>query len=283
MENTQDYVKRVLKALIYIEDHFDEEITLEQLAKAASYSAFHFHRIFEAIVGETTHKYIRRLRLEKAAGKLRYTGQPITEIALDANYDTSSAFTRAFKQCMGQSPRNYRALYKEINAMNKKISELPMIQPDKVEKIDNLKLLFIRRTGNYAESSESAWEAMLAFIHENKLDKTKLRYISISHDNPEITSEDKLRFDACIQTQEKVPEKGDVGTEVLKGGKYAVFTHPGAVNAMQETFDRIFFRWLPNNPVIFDEARSVFCEHFNLQFMHCDESKLITKIYIPIS
>ena len=62
-----------------------------------------------------------------------------------------------------------------------------------------------------------------------------------------------------------------------------IFTHSGAMNNIQDTFDRIFFKWLPDSRENFDEIRPVFCEHFNLQFKHIDESQLITKIYVPIS
>ncbi len=282
MDHSEDYVKRILKVLIYIEDHIDEEISMQELSKIACHSLFHFHRIFHAIVGETAHQYVRRLRLERAAGKLLYTKEPVTEIALEANYGTPSAFTRAFKECMGESPRNYRALYKEVNTMKKKINELPMIQPDQIEKIVDLHLLFIRKVGNYHTSSQEAWDAMRAFIQENQLDKSKIRYFSISHDNPQVTSEEKLRFDACIQTSQEVREKGEVGRQLLKGGKYAIFIHHGPHASLHEIFDRIFLRWFPSSKENLDDARSIFCEHFHLEYVDVDESKLVTKIYIPL-
>jgi AraC family transcriptional regulator len=281
MDHPEDYVKRVLKVLIYIEDHIEEDLSMDELAKVACHSPFHFHRIFQAIVGETVHKYVRRLRLERAAGRLLHTEQPVTDIALDAAYETPSAFTRAFKQCMGKSPRNYRALYKEVNAMTKKINELPMIQPDKIEKISDLNLFFIRRVGDAA--AENAWKAMKAFIKDNQLDRLRMRYFSVSHDDPQVTSEDKLRMDACIQTSQEVLVKGEVARQALKGGKYAIFTHHGPHTGLQGVCDRIFLRWLPGGKENFDDVRPVFCELFNLEYVDVDESKLITKIYIPLS
>ena len=156
MDHPEDYVKRILKVLIYIEDHIEEEISIEELAKVSCHSPFHFHRIFHMVVGETVYKYVRRLRLEKAASKLRYTEHPITDIAMDTQYDTPSAFTRAFKQTIGHSPRNYRTLFKEVNAMNQKISELPKILSDKIEKTQDLDLLFVRKLGEYSESGPQA-------------------------------------------------------------------------------------------------------------------------------
>jgi AraC family transcriptional regulator len=235
------------------------------------------------VVGETVYKYVRRLRLEKAASKLRYTEHPITDIAMDTQYDTPSAFTRAFKQSIGHSPRNYRTLYKEVNAMNKKISELPKISPERIGKTEDLDLLFIRKLGDYSESGPQAWESMHAFINENHLDKTKIRYFGITHDDPNVTTEDKLRYDACILAPKSIQPSGSVGRQVLKGGKYATFTHNGSYDEIDQTYDRIFFKWLPDSKENLDETRPCFAEYFNVEFVKTDQSKLVTKIYIPLS
>ena len=283
MDQEEEYVKRTLKVLIYIEENIDEGLTLENLAKIACYSPFHFHRIFQAIVGETVHSYVKRLRMQTAAGKLLYTEQPVTAIALDASFETPSAFTRAFKQFMGSTPRSYRSLYAAVNTMTQKIKELPMIKPDKIEKsLPDLHLLFVRRYGNYTQSPWTAWQAMISFINENHLDRSKMRYFGISHDDPQVTNEDKLRYDAAILAPHDGKEKGEVGKQVLKGGKYAIFTHQGAYTGLEEAFNRIFLKWLPDSKETFDESRAVFCEYFNMEYVKTDSEKLVTKLYIPL-
>ena len=98
----------------------------------------HFNRVFQSVVGETIHKYIRRLRLERSANKLRYSDTLVTEIALDSCFDTPSAFAKAFKQCIGSSPRDYRALYREVNIMENQIANLIDIYPEKIEKTEDI-------------------------------------------------------------------------------------------------------------------------------------------------
>jgi AraC family transcriptional regulator len=256
---------------------------LETLAKITCYSPFHFHRIFQAIVGETVHGFIKRLRMQMAAGKLRYTEQSVTDIALEASFETPSAFTKAFKQFMGSSPKNYRSLYAAVNTMTQKIKELPMIKPDKIEKsLPDLNLLFVRRYGNYTQSPWTAWQAMISFINENHLDRSKMRYFGISHDDPQVTNEDKLRYDAAILVPQGGKEKGEVGRQVLKGGKYAIFTHLGSYYGLEEAFNRIFLKWLPDSKETFDESRIVFCEYFNIEYVKTNPEKLVTKLYIPL-
>lgn len=283
MDQEEEYVRRTLKVLIYIEENIDENLSLDRLAKIACYSPFHFHRIFQAIVGETVHAYIKRLRMQTAAGKLRYTEQPVTAIALDASFETPSAFTRAFKQFMGSSPKNYRSLNSAVNTITQKLKELPMIKPDKIEKsLPDLNLLFVRRYGNYTQSPRAAWQAMSVFINENQLDHSKMRYFGISHDDPQVTSEDKLRYDAAILALKADRKKGEVGHQMLKGGKYAIFTHRGSYDGLEEVFNRIFLKWLPDSKEIFDESRAVFCEYFNMEYVSTEPAKLVTELYIPL-
>ncbi len=84
-----EYQKRVQKALTYIRENLDKPLTVRQVAKAACFSEYHFHRIFSAIMQEPLGEYITRKRLEKAAIRLAYTPQSkISAIAFDCGYTT---------------------------------------------------------------------------------------------------------------------------------------------------------------------------------------------------
>jgi AraC family transcriptional regulator len=167
--------------------------------------------------------------------------------------------------------------------MTKKIQQLPMITPDVIEKnLSDLNLLFIRRYGNYVKSPWEAWPAMLGFINDNYLDRTTMRFFGICHDAMQLTTGDKVEYDAAIYSPEKVKEKNEVGRQVLKGGKYAIFTHKGPFQGLEETFNRIFLKWLPDSCENLDESRLVFCEYFNLEFIKTDPEKLVTKLFIPL-
>lgn len=278
MDQMQEYFRRILKVLIYIESHIDEEMNLHELAKIAHYSPFHFHRIFQCIVGEPVHKYVKRLRLEKAAAKLRDTNTPVTEIAL--NYDTPSAFTKAFKLHMGQSPSDFRAMYK---IAKEKIDDLPMIYPEKIEKILDMDVLFIRKKGCYDKSAWEAWDAMVDFIHAHKKDASQVRCFSVPNDDPSITAEEKLRFDACVLGMPELKSHSEIGSRIIKGGKYAIFNFQGPYERLDETFSHIFAKWVPNSHEEIDDIeRPAFCEHTNMQYVEINPEILITKIYVAL-
>src|SRR5262249_34051831 len=74
----------------------------------ACFSLRHFHRIFRGLIGESIAEHQRRLRLERAARRLRDTDRPILDIALDAGYDSHEAFTRAFRAHFDMAPSEFR-------------------------------------------------------------------------------------------------------------------------------------------------------------------------------
>ena len=91
-EDTQaEYYKSVNKALDYINDHLNENITLETLSGIANVSPYHFHRIFKAVIGENMSQYIQRLRLEYVARQLRLSTDSLETLAEASSYQSTQA------------------------------------------------------------------------------------------------------------------------------------------------------------------------------------------------
>jgi AraC-like DNA-binding protein len=94
----------------FVLDHADEPLDRARLAAVAGFSVPHFYRLWRAHTGQNVAAYVRGVRLKRAALKLRMGAVDITEVALWAGYETHAAFTRAFKQQYGLSPRQFRDL-----------------------------------------------------------------------------------------------------------------------------------------------------------------------------
>lgn len=86
----------------------DESLTLCILAQEFGYSQSHFSRKFKEISGMQFRDYLRYRKLAFALKQLRDTPTPILEIALDYGFSSHEAFTRAFKEAYGMTPREYR-------------------------------------------------------------------------------------------------------------------------------------------------------------------------------
>src|SRR3984957_8075979 len=103
-----EYAQRINQVIDYLRGNLDRQVKLEELAKIACFSEFHFHRIFGAISGETVNNFTNRLRLEKAARLLRYSEQNLTDIALECGFSSSATFSRAFRSGYDTSPSQFR-------------------------------------------------------------------------------------------------------------------------------------------------------------------------------
>ncbi|MCP4607140.1 MAG: helix-turn-helix domain-containing protein, partial [Planctomycetes bacterium] len=105
----QVYKSRVDAAITFINENLSGNLNLEHIAQAAHFSPFHFHRIFAALVGETPHEFMNRIRLERAANMLiKMPSFSITEIALACGFSSSATFARAFKKHFGVTASTYR-------------------------------------------------------------------------------------------------------------------------------------------------------------------------------
>jgi AraC family transcriptional activator of mar-sox-rob regulon len=118
-----DEKKRAIKDVIeYIEEKlsFEERLDLETIATHAGYSRFHLNRMFSEATGCTLHRYIKERRLSEAARKLvEEETRSISDIAFEASYQSQQAFTFAFKNAFGCTPKTYRenGICKELRRM----------------------------------------------------------------------------------------------------------------------------------------------------------------------
>src|SRR5881397_3740466 len=97
------------KALWFIESHLADELTLDEIAGVAGISRFHMVRAFAAATGLSVMRYVRTRRLSEAARALAGGAPDILTLALDADYGSHEAFTRAFRDHFGVTPEAVRA------------------------------------------------------------------------------------------------------------------------------------------------------------------------------
>ncbi|MZP61753.1 helix-turn-helix domain-containing protein, partial [Escherichia coli] len=88
-----DYRERIAAVVAHLAEHLDDAPDLAALAAVGGFSPFWFHRVFVAAVGESPADTSRRMRLERAAWRLRTTSRALADLALEAGFGDQAAFT----------------------------------------------------------------------------------------------------------------------------------------------------------------------------------------------
>lgn len=103
--------QRMTKALSFVQEHYQHEFTLGDLARACATNRTTLNEEFRAATGMTVRAYTIGLRMKMAAALLRDTRIPVGEVMARVGYENQSHFTRAFRQNLGETPRDYRSKY----------------------------------------------------------------------------------------------------------------------------------------------------------------------------
>lgn len=98
----------VCNAQLFLQMHFQEPVTLEQLADRAGFSSAYFSTLFRRETGESFQTYLLNLRLHHAARLVESTDHPLSLICQQAGFGNFAYFSRAFKNRYGISPQQYR-------------------------------------------------------------------------------------------------------------------------------------------------------------------------------
>ena len=275
-DSRSEYEGRMHRVLAYIDEHLDEQLDGVTLAGVAHFSAFHFHRLFSAWMGETLGDYRRRRRVEIAA--VRLAAQPrtrILNIALSVGFGSAEAFTRAFKNRFGCSPTAWREQQSsqrlakrnssQANSKNSQASQAVIVDHRVSQRLNKemvmkvvlmdrqpASIAYFRHLGPYGESIARFWqETYVPWAAMNRLGADHARY-GISYDDPSVTAPEQCRYDACAE----VPADFVVTAGALKasipGGKYAVLRFKGTVQQLGEAWAALLRDWLPSSSLQLD-------------------------------
>jgi len=258
------YEQALISTLVYIQTNLQEELPLEELAGRVGFSSYHFHRVFTEYVGESVKEYVRRLRLEQSAYRLKLSGDPIVQIALSAGYKTHESFTRAFKKHFGISPKGFRKDFVRAAEARKRhfrlkyagqavFADNSALMPNqatavrvRVERLRPILVAFIRHTGPYESVLEpgskliSLWETLFKWgVERGFVDNDSLLF-GIPQDDPTVTPTEKQRFDVGVQVPEFRDPVDNIGCQTIASGYYAIGRHYGSFENLAETYAHIY-------------------------------------------
>lgn len=109
----KEYVEKFLYITDYINEHFAEDLTLEDAADLAGFSKYHFSRLFKQYTDTSFYKYLNQKRISHAKKLLLDPQISVTDVALQSGFTSLSAFLRMFKQMNQCTPTEFRSMYNE--------------------------------------------------------------------------------------------------------------------------------------------------------------------------
>jgi AraC family transcriptional regulator len=261
-----EHEARIEETIRYIVAHLDEPLDLRDLADHACLSRFHFHRIFQALVGETVGELVRRLRLERAATHLRTSQTPITELAFEAGYATHEAFIRAFRAAFGYTPSTLRRRLTYDGHLPSPNGVHYGSQPQirfvswqgesamqvEIRELSPRKAVCMTHQGPYFMIGKKFGE-LGTWLQEMGVEAGP--YLGIYYDDAEATPAAELRSDAgAFVPDDFVTDDPRVHVVDVVGGQYAVGTHIGPYDGLPNAWGEMIGKWLPSSGYAYGDA-----------------------------
>jgi AraC family transcriptional regulator len=235
------------QSIDYIIQHFDENLSISDVAGHFHFSKYYFCRSFKEATGESVYEFIKRLKMDQSAIDIKLEkDKPITDIGLNYGY-SSSNYSTAFKKHHSLSPIEFRnttfvtsksnpfypeghSSFDTFDTYNNKIE---------IQELSDYLVIYERMIGNYIELKER-W---FAFLDKYK-DYIKADTILMErfYNDPVITNLNGCICDICITT-DKHCELDNVTT--VMGGRFAKYQFEGEIQNIFCAIQGIFSIWLP--------------------------------------
>lgn len=281
--------RRLDKVCHYIGENLEQPIRLEQLARVAHCSPYHFQRIFKAHIGTSPAQYIQNARLRRAM--LQLANRPtmsITDIAFDAGFDFPESFTHAFKKRFGVTPTKFRN-YPNWELWNNFIQQgkphhmkTPNQTDYNVELVNfpETPVAALEHIGSPHRIMESV-ETFIGWRRENKISPPHSATYNIFYNDPDVSNPDEFHMDLCCSTDQHIsPNQQGVIEKTIPANTCAKVRYQGPEQGIRHVMDHLYRVWLQTSA--YESADDPpFLERITF-FPDVKEHEAVTDIYLPL-
>lgn len=293
-----EWIEKLNASIEYIESHLTEEIDVDQLARIACCSSFHYQRMFAYMAGVPLSEYIRRRRMSLAAVDLASGDQKIVDIALKYGYSSPTAFNRAFQSIHGIAPSLVREEGTEVKSFPPLTFKVIVKGAEelnyRIEKKDAFCITGIsqplhREIEKNFEIVPNMWQNAVIDGTLQKLAQkitgkdglpAGLLGVSVCSD------EDQWKYYIAAATQATDAEAAAAETSNADGAGFETYTVPAALwavfpgsgtnTSMQELERRIITEWLPSSGYEYADAPDVEV------YLNPDPANAVYEVWIPV-
>jgi AraC family transcriptional regulator len=284
-----NYHCRMRRVLDHIDRHLDEDLSLAALSGVAAFSMHHFHRQFSATFGVSVHRYVQLARMKRASYQLTsHADASVTEIAMDAGYQTPDAFARAFRARIGQAPSEFRKSpdwepwFEALRPLSDARSRLMTIYSKNdvvIKEFPATPVAVMEHRGRPGGLPETI-QRFIAWRKAVGLGRNVSTTFTVFH-APQASLEDAFHVDLCAATDRPVPPNAvGVVAGIIPGGRCAVLRVVGRSEDLEAPALFLYRDWLPSSG---EEARDfpLFCQRVSF-YPDVPENETITDLFLPL-
>ena len=285
------YHARMQRVLDHIDGNLEGDLDLETVSGVAAFSKFHFHRQFKATFGLSLHRYVQLARMRRASKSLADgEGQSVTDIALDAGYETPDAFARAFRQRFGQSPSDFRKSpdwepwLRALGPLNTARSRIMQTNfgPDQVtiREVAPTRVAIFEHRGD-PTNLDTTIQRFIAWRKAAGLSPRTNPTFNIWHSERRPADPADYSMDICVGLATDQPfATGDEAVKAgeIPGGRCAVLRVTGDTHNLEPAARYLYRDWLPGSG---EEMRDfpIYCQRF---FLEGPEPGTAAELFLPL-
>jgi len=212
---------RIVRALRMIEADMAEEVVFDDIARSVLLSPSRFHHLFAEEVGCPPGVYLRRIRLDAAALRLRWTQDTVGRIAIGLGYTSQASFSHAFVRRFGVTPARFRHAFDKT---------LPALAPSetlgaiRVRDIVSFHVIAKRYVGDLS-TVRRFWEDFERSLPGSPKTWSNEIFMGLLYDDPRMTAANEVRYDCCVTAGSGHLNSGAL---LRKRGLHIISTRPGS-------------------------------------------------------
>ncbi|WP_019912226.1 effector binding domain-containing protein [Paenibacillus sp. HW567] len=282
-----EWLIRMKNALDYMESKMTEPLHIEDVAKVAHVSPYHFQRMFGMLTGVTVADYIRKRRLTLAAQELAISKLRVLDVALKYGYDSPEAFAKAFRKAHGLTPSAAREPGVQLKAFPRLSFHLSLKGDQEMEYkiVEKEAFTVIGKSMEVTTRDGENLRRIPEFWKETNVDGTYDKLLEIGVDKDLLGICMSMDMEKELLSYwigvEGTPETDPQGyeTAVVPAASWAVFTSVGPMpHAIQKVWQRIFQEWFPSTG--YEHAGGPEFELYPLGDTHAEN--YVCEVWIPV-
>ncbi|MGN6621289.1 MAG: AraC family transcriptional regulator [Sphingomonas sp.] len=289
----QNYHVRIQRVLDHIDRHLDEELDLETVSEVAAFSKFHFHRQFMATFGLSLHRYVQLARMKRASYRLAWNdAERVTDIAMDAGYDSPDAFARAFRQWFGQSPSSFRktpdwtpwvAAFEPFDTARNTFMQITYDRDDVIIRdVPAVPVAIMEHRGDRVTVGSTverfkSWCKAVGLRPETGRPSFMVFRSERCPANPADYS-----VDLCVGTDRSIgPNDKEMKAGEIPAGRCAVLRYPGNSNNLEPAASYLYRDWLPERG---EETRDfpIYCQRRLCPIPETSAHEVVVELLLPL-